>query len=135
MVKYKWWSIHELHYPLHYRRMGATNHCFGYTIISTKPHWWKYIWCNQRNTCHEILNNKNQARLTTNNGSNILCAVKTIFEWTHLPCFSHSLHLAIGHSLKDDIQIDRDSTRLSVLLVQLQNTCLAQLVTYLLRKI
>ena len=53
------------------------------------------------------LDSKNQVCLTTDNGSNILCAVKTILGWTHLPCFGHNLHLAIGHSLKDDTRIDR----------------------------
>ena len=53
------------------------------------------------------LDSKNQVCLTTDNGSNILRAVKTILGWTHLPCFGHNLHLAIGHSLKDDTRIDR----------------------------
>ena len=53
------------------------------------------------------LDSKNQVHLTTDNGSNVLRAVKTILEWTHLPCFGHNLHLAIGHSLKDDTWIDR----------------------------
>lgn len=53
------------------------------------------------------LDSKNQVCLTTDNGSNILCAVKTILGWTHLPCFGHNLHLAIGHSIKDDTRIDR----------------------------
>ena len=46
--------------------------------------------------------NKIQVCLTTDNGSNILSAVKAILGWTHLPCFGHNLHLAIGNSLKDD---------------------------------
>ena len=50
---------------------------------------------------------KNQVCLTTDNGSNVLCTVKTILGWTHLPCFGHNLHLAIGHSLKDDTRINR----------------------------
>ena len=53
------------------------------------------------------LDSKNQVFLTTDNGSNILCAVKTILGWMHLPCFGHNLHLAVGHSLKDDTRIDR----------------------------
>ena len=53
------------------------------------------------------LDSKNQVCLTTDNGSNVLRAVKTILGWTHLPCFGHNLHLAIGHSLKDDTRIDR----------------------------
>ena len=53
------------------------------------------------------LDSKNQVCLTTDNGSNILRAVKTILGWTHLPCFGHNLHLAIGHSWKDDTRIDR----------------------------
>ena len=53
------------------------------------------------------LDSKNQVCLTTDNGSNILRALKTILGWTHLPCFGHNLHLAIGHSLKDDTRIDR----------------------------
>ena len=53
------------------------------------------------------LDKKNQVCITTDNGSNILCAVKTILGWTHLPCFGHNLHLAVRHSLKHDSRIDR----------------------------
>lgn len=51
------------------------------------------------------LDSKIQVSFTTNNGSIILCVVKTILEWTHLPYFGHNLHLIIRHSLKDDTHI------------------------------
>jgi len=53
------------------------------------------------------LDSNNQVCITTDNGSNILRAVKTILNWTHLPCFGHNLHLAIGNTLKDDGRVDR----------------------------
>jgi len=45
--------------------------------------------------------------ITTDNGSNILRAIRTILNWTHLPCFGHNLHLTIGNALKDDGRVDR----------------------------
>jgi len=38
------------------------------------------------------LDSKNQVCLTNDNGSNILRAVSTILNWTHLPCFEHNLN-------------------------------------------
>lgn len=47
-----------------------------------------------------------QSCITTDNGSNILCAVRNL-SWTHLPCFGHNLHLAISNSIKGDARVSR----------------------------
>ena len=52
------------------------------------------------------MESRQQNQITTDNGSNKLCTVKTILGWINLPCFGHNLHLAIGHSIKDDTRID-----------------------------
>ena len=41
-----------------------------------------------------------QVCLTTDNGSNIVSAVRKL-EWQHLLCFGHNLHLAIGKAMND----------------------------------
>lgn len=41
-----------------------------------------------------------QVCLTTDNGSNIVCAARTL-EWKSLSCFGHNLHLAIGKAMDD----------------------------------
>ena len=41
-----------------------------------------------------------QVCLTTDCGSNIISAVRRL-DWTHLPCFGHILHNAIGNATKD----------------------------------
>ena len=44
------------------------------------------------------------ARITTDNGSNVIVAVE-ILGWNGLSCFGHNLHLAITDSMKDDDRI------------------------------
>ena len=35
------------------------------------------------------------------------CAATRILKWTHLPCFGHSLDLAVGNSMKDESRVNR----------------------------
>ena len=48
-----------------------------------------------------------QVCLTTDNGSNIVCATESCLGWTHLSCFGHNLHLAVQNSTKNDRKVDR----------------------------
>ncbi len=48
-----------------------------------------------------------QVCITTDNGSNIVCATTRRLHWTHLPCFGHNLNLAEEKSIKDDMQVSR----------------------------
>lgn len=48
-----------------------------------------------------------QMCVTTDNGRNVVCAVTSRLQWTHLPCFGHNLHLAVGNATKDDSRIQR----------------------------
>ena len=51
---------------------------------------------------------KNQTCITTNNnGSNILCVVRSHLVWPYLYCFGHNLHLAISNSIKEDNGVQR----------------------------
>ena len=54
-----------------------------------------------------VLESKNHVCFTTDSLSNILRAVNTILNWTHLSCFGHNLHLTIRNALKDDRWVDR----------------------------
>ena len=47
------------------------------------------------------LHAENQVCLTTDSGSNIVCAAG-ILKWTRLACFGHNLHLAVTNSLNKD---------------------------------
>ena len=49
----------------------------------------------------------NQTCITTDNGSNILCAVRSHLGWFYLSCFGHNLHLAISNSIKEDTRVQR----------------------------
>ena len=53
------------------------------------------------------LDPKNQTCITTDNGSNILCAVRSHLVWPYLSCFGHNLHLAISNSIKEDTRVQR----------------------------
>ena len=48
-----------------------------------------------------------QVCITTDNGSNIICATTVRLMWTHLPCFGHNLHLAVVNSTKDEPRVQR----------------------------
>ena len=48
-----------------------------------------------------------QVCITTDNGSNIICATTVRLMWTHLPCFGHNLHLAVVNSTKDEHRVQR----------------------------
>ena len=48
-----------------------------------------------------------QVCLTTDNGSNIVCATESCLGWTHLSCFGHNLHLAVQNSTKNERKVDR----------------------------
>ncbi|XP_065899760.1 E3 SUMO-protein ligase ZBED1-like [Dysidea avara] len=56
---------------------------------------------------HWGLDAANQVCITTDNGSNILCAIRSHLAWPYLSCFGHNLHLAIGNSIKDDSRVQR----------------------------
>ena len=45
--------------------------------------------------------------LTTDNGSNIVCATSNRLGWNHLSCFGHNLHLAVTNSMKDEVHVAR----------------------------
>ena len=45
--------------------------------------------------------------LTTDNGSNIVNAAEHRLCLTHLSCFGHNLHLAVGSAIKDDTRVSR----------------------------
>ena len=53
------------------------------------------------------LESKNQSCITTDNGSNILCAVRSHLVWPYISCFGHNLHLAINNSIKEDARVQR----------------------------
>ena len=53
------------------------------------------------------LNPVNQACLTTDNGSNIVCATSSRLGWNHLSCFGHNLYLAVTNSMKDEVHVAR----------------------------
>ena len=46
-----------------------------------------------------------QVCITTDNGSNILCATTVRLMWTQLSCFGHNLHLAVVNSIKDESRV------------------------------
>ena len=48
-----------------------------------------------------------QVCITTDNGSNMVCATTVRLMWTHLPCFGHNLHLAVVNSTKDEPRVQR----------------------------
>ena len=50
---------------------------------------------------------KNQTCITTDNGSNFLCAVRSYLVWPYLSCFGHNLHLAISNLIKEDSTVQR----------------------------
>ena len=45
--------------------------------------------------------------ITTDNGANIVKAVKTNLGWGHMSCFGHSLNLAVTNAIKDDARLSR----------------------------
>ena len=45
--------------------------------------------------------------MTTDNGSNMVCALESRLKWPHLSCFGHNLHLAVTNSIKDDSRVQR----------------------------
>ena len=45
--------------------------------------------------------------ITTDNGSNLVCATTRRLGWKQLPCFGHNLHLAIQNSMKDEARVSR----------------------------
>ena len=49
----------------------------------------------------------NQTYTTTDNGSNIFCAILSHLVWPYLSCFGHNLHLAISNSIKGDTRVQR----------------------------
>ena len=53
------------------------------------------------------LDPNNQVCLTTDNGSNIVCATSERLKWNRLSCFGHNLHLAVVNSMKDDRRVAR----------------------------
>ena len=48
-----------------------------------------------------------QVCITTDNGSNTLCATTVRLMWTQLSCFGHNLHLAVVNSIKDESRVQR----------------------------
>ena len=48
---------------------------------------------------------RRQVCITTDNGSNILCAITVRLMWTQLSCFGHNLHLAVVNSIKDESRV------------------------------
>ena len=48
------------------------------------------------------LDPRNQVCLTTDNGSNIVCATSEHLNWNCLSCLGHNLHLAVTNLMKDD---------------------------------
>ena len=53
------------------------------------------------------LDPKTQTCITTDNGSNILCAIRPHLVWPYVSYFSHNLHLAISNSIKEDTRVQR----------------------------
>ena len=45
--------------------------------------------------------------ITTDNGSNIVCATKVCLGWNWLPCFGHNLHLTVTNTIKEDARATR----------------------------
>ena len=97
----------------------------SYTVHYINPQWSLQSWClqtlfvpqdhnadNLADVMTETLTNwsldpVNQACVTTDNGSNIICATSSRFGWNHLSCFGHNLHLAVTNSMKDEVRITR----------------------------
>ena len=50
------------------------------------------------------LNPVDQVCLTTDNGSNIVCATSSRLGWNHLSWFGHNLQLAVTNSMKDEVR-------------------------------
>ena len=48
-----------------------------------------------------------QVCATTDNGSNIVCALNQHLKWPILPCFGHNLHLAVTNAVKNDARVMR----------------------------
>ena len=53
------------------------------------------------------LNSINQVCVTTDNGSNLICATTSRLGWNHLSCFGHNLHLAVTNLMKDEVRVTR----------------------------
>ena len=90
-------------------RMEIGDQVFTNSVFSYWPHGkccWGFAW-------YCILEQwglvpKNQTCITTNNnGSNILCVVRSHLAWPYLYCFGHNLHLAISNSIKEDNGVQR----------------------------
>ena len=97
----------------------------SYTVHYIDPQWSLQSWClqilfvpqdhnadNLADVMTETLTNwsldpVNQVFVTTDNGSNIICATSSHLGWNHLSCFGHNLHLAITNSMKDEVRITR----------------------------
>ena len=97
----------------------------SYTVHYIDPQWSLQSWClqtlfvpqdhnadNLADVMTETLTNwsldpVNQVCVTTNNGSNIVCATSSRLGWNHLSCFGHNLHLAVTNSMKDEVRITR----------------------------
>jgi len=97
----------------------------SYTVHFIDPEWCLQSWClqtffvpqdhdanNLADVMTETLANwgldpANQVCLTTDNGSNIVCATSNHLGWNHLSCFGHNLHLAGTNSMKDEVRITR----------------------------
>ena len=45
--------------------------------------------------------------ITTDSGSNMVCAASSQLMWTRLSCFGDNLHLAVVNSTKDDTRVHR----------------------------
>lgn len=53
------------------------------------------------------LNPVDQVCITTDSGSNLICATTSCLGWNHLSCFGHNLHLAVNNSMKDEVHVTR----------------------------
>ena len=54
------------------------------------------------------IDNEHVSAAVTDNASNMLVAVE-ILEWSHLPCFAHTLELAINKGLDSNVLIQLSS--------------------------
>ena len=97
----------------------------SYTVHFIDPQWSLQSWCLQTlfvpqdhdaNNLADVmtetlanwsLNPVDQVCLTTDNGSNIVCATSSRLGWNHLSCFGHNLHLAVTNSMKDEVRVAR----------------------------
>ena len=92
----------------------------SYTVHFIDPQWSLQSWClqtlfvlqdhdadNLADVMTETLANWNlnpvdQVCLTTDNGSNLVCAR---LGWNHLSCFGHNLHMVVTNSIKDEVRV------------------------------